>query len=85
MRALESGRSLMRVTNTGVTSFIGADGRVQAMAQQFKRQVLTHEVQAYSGATPYVRWQNYLLIGGGLIALFVLYRRQVKAVNKHPE
>ena len=78
MRALESGRSLLRVTNTGVTSFIGADGRVQAMATQFKREVLTHEVQAYSGATPYVRWQNYLLIGAGLILLLVLYRRYAR-------
>jgi len=78
MRALESGRSLMRVTNTGVTSFIGADGRVQAMAAQFKREALTHEVQAYSGATPYVRWQNYLLISAGLIALLVLYRRYAR-------
>ncbi len=78
MRALESGRSLMRVTNTGVTSFIGADGRVQAMATQFKREVLTHEVQAYNGATPYVRWKNYLLISGGLIALLVFYRRYAR-------
>lgn len=82
MRALESGRSLMRVTNTGVTSFIGADGRVQAMAQQFKREVLTHEVQAYSGATPYVRWQNYMLISAGLIGLLVLYRRSARRVER---
>lgn len=83
MRALESGRSLMRVTNTGVTSFIGADGRVQAMAQQFKREVLSHPVQAYSGATPYVRWQNYLLISGALILLLLLYKHQAGSVKQH--
>ncbi|MDP2760890.1 MAG: apolipoprotein N-acyltransferase [Sideroxyarcus sp.] len=62
MRALETGRMLLRATNTGVTSVIGADGRVQAMLPQHAEGVLTAEVQGYVGSTPYVRWGNAMML-----------------------
>ena len=58
MRALETGRMMLRATNTGVTSVIGADGRVQAMLPQHEEGVLTAQVQGYVGSTPYVWWGN---------------------------
>jgi len=58
MRALETGRMMLRATNTGVTSVIGTDGRVQAMLPQHEEGVLTAQVQGYVGSTPYVRWGN---------------------------
>ncbi len=58
MRALETGRMLLRATNTGVTSVIGRDGVILKMLPQHEEGVLTAEVQGYSGATPYVRWGN---------------------------
>ncbi|MBK7187103.1 MAG: hypothetical protein IPH85_14525 [Ignavibacteria bacterium] len=58
MRALETGRMMLRATNTGVTSVIGVDGRVQAMLPQHEEGVLTAQVQGYEGSTPYVRWGN---------------------------
>jgi len=58
MRALESGRMMLRATNTGVTSVIGVDGRVQAMLPQHEEGVLTAQVQGYAGSTPYVCWGN---------------------------
>jgi apolipoprotein N-acyltransferase len=58
MRALESGRMMLRATNTGVTSVIGSDGRILKMLPQHTEGVLTAEVQGYTGATPYVRWGN---------------------------
>lgn len=58
MRALETGRMMLRATNTGVTSIIGTNGRVQAMLPQHEEGVLTGMVQGYSGSTPYVRWGN---------------------------
>ena len=58
MRALETGRMMLRATNTGVTSVIGSDGRIRQMLPQHREGVLTAEVQGYSGATPYVRWGN---------------------------
>ena len=58
MRALETGRMMLRATNTGVTSIIGADGSIQQMLPQHQEGVLTGMVQGYSGSTPYVRWGN---------------------------
>ncbi|VAW58028.1 Apolipoprotein N-acyltransferase / Copper homeostasis protein CutE [hydrothermal vent metagenome] len=72
MRALETGRTLLRATNTGVSSVIGPKGNVLAMSAQFKREVLTLDVQGYEGGTPYVLWGNYLLISFAAVFLLVL-------------
>ena len=58
MRALESGRMMLRATNTGVTSIIGRDGVVQQMLPQHEEGVLSGQVQGYTGSTPYARWGN---------------------------
>ncbi len=63
MRALETGRMMLRATNTGVTSVIGSDGRVQAMLPQHEEGVLSAQVQGYAGSTPYVRWGNAPVLG----------------------
>jgi len=62
MRALETGRMMLRATNTGVTSIIGPDGRVQVQLPQHAEGVLTAEVQGYEGSTPYVRWGNVAVL-----------------------
>ncbi|MFH2140048.1 MAG: apolipoprotein N-acyltransferase [Pseudomonadota bacterium] len=62
MRALESGRMMLRATNTGVTSAIGTDGQVLAQLPQHEEGVLTAQVQGYSGSTPYVRWGNIAVL-----------------------
>jgi apolipoprotein N-acyltransferase len=68
MRALETGRMMLRATNTGVTSVIGVDGRVRAMLPQHEEGVLTAEVRGYVGSTPYVRWGNAgMLVLAGLM------------------
>jgi apolipoprotein N-acyltransferase len=58
MRALETGRVMLRATNTGMTAVIGPNGNVLEQAPTFQPTVLTREVQAYAGATPYVRFGN---------------------------
>jgi apolipoprotein N-acyltransferase len=63
MRALETGRMVLRATNTGVTSVIGIDGVILKMLPQHEEGVLTAEVQGYTGATPYVRWGNAAVFG----------------------
>jgi apolipoprotein N-acyltransferase len=70
MRALESGRMMLRATNTGVTSIIGNDGRVQQMLPQHEEGVLSGMAQGYSGSTPYVRWGNAAMLG--LIGLMLV-------------
>ena len=57
-RAIETGRSMLRATNTGVTAVIGPRGEVLAAAPEFEIATVTYAVQGYGGATPYVRWGN---------------------------
>lgn len=56
LRAIETGRDLVRATNTGVTALVDATGRVRARLPSFEVGVLQGEVQPRVGATPYVRW-----------------------------
>jgi len=58
LRALETGRMMLRATNTGVTSIIGADGKVLRQLPQHQEAVLLGVAQGYQGITPYVRWGN---------------------------
>lgn len=58
MRALETGRMMLRATNTGVTSVIDRDGRVLRALPQHVEGTLSAEVQGYSGSTPYAMFGN---------------------------
>ncbi|HEU0233678.1 MAG TPA: apolipoprotein N-acyltransferase [Gallionella sp.] len=71
LRALESGRMMLRATNTGVTSIIGADGKVLQQLPQHREAVLNGMAQGYQGITPYVRWGNAAVML--LIALMLAY------------
>lgn len=74
MRALETGRMMLRATNTGVTSIIGRDGRIRQMLPQHEAGVLTGQVQGYVGSTPYVRWGNALVLGLLVLMLAAAWR-----------
>lgn len=56
MRALETGRYLLRATNTGITAVIDEQGKVQAAAPQFSETSLRARFSARAGATPYVQY-----------------------------
>jgi apolipoprotein N-acyltransferase len=58
LRALETGRSLLRVTTNGVSAIIDRHGRIRERSAQFVTATLSGEVVPYRGATPYVRWGN---------------------------
>ena len=58
MRAMESGRMMLRATNTGMTAIVDVDGHVVSALPPFTRGTLLGEVQGYAGATPYVRCGN---------------------------
>ncbi|MDZ7594057.1 MAG: apolipoprotein N-acyltransferase [Thiobacillus sp.] len=58
MRALETGRMMLRSTNTGVTAIIDAKGRMLTSLPPFTAGSLSGEIQGYAGSTPYVRWGN---------------------------
>jgi len=79
MRARETGRYLLRATNTGVTAVIGPMGQVRARIPQFEAGVLNAAVTPRTGATPYVRWGNTPVLAAMLLSLglaTLLRRRQ---------
>lgn len=63
MRALETGRYMLRATNTGVTAIIDERGRVLQTIEIFTTAALHGLAQGFSGATPYVRAGNYPVLG----------------------
>jgi apolipoprotein N-acyltransferase len=83
LRALESGRMMLRATNTGVTSIIGADGKVLQQLPQHREAVLNGMAQGYQGITPYVRWGNAAVML--LIALMLAYAWLRRNHNSSPE
>ncbi len=62
MRSLEVGRESVRATNTGISAFIDAGGRVVATGAQFEAVEMSLDVQPRSGMTPYARFGNWPVI-----------------------
>lgn len=58
MRSIETGRPMVRATNTGATAAIDERGRVIGRLPPFTEGVLHSKVQPHGGATPYVRFGN---------------------------
>jgi len=86
MRALETGRYMIRSTNTGITSIIGPHGEVIDQLPQFEVAVLKAEVQPLSGSTPFVRWGDWLAVALSSLLLlgfaFIHYKRRSQMKNK---
>ena len=78
MRAIETGRTMLRATNTGMTAIVDPHGKVLAQLPQFTEGALAGEAQGYAGATPYVRWGNapIVVICFALVAAFAFHRRR---------
>ena len=69
MRSLETGRPMLRATNTGMTAVIDARGQVTAVLPPFTQGVLAASVQGYEGLTPYSRFGNLPVVVLALLAL----------------
>ncbi|MCB1775078.1 MAG: apolipoprotein N-acyltransferase [Gammaproteobacteria bacterium] len=69
MRAVETGRYLLRATNTGISAIIDQRGKLLALSPQFEPAVLGGEVLPLRGATPFVSWGNTAVL---LLALSML-------------
>jgi apolipoprotein N-acyltransferase len=63
MRALETGRYMLRANNTGITAIIDERGRVQQHLPGFTPGALTGMAQGMAGQTPYTRWGNAGILG----------------------
>ena len=78
-RALETGRPMLRSTNTGMTGVVAPDGSVQDVLPGFTRGAVVTSVQGTQGLTPYARTGDVpvLLALAGVFALGVWQRRRV--------
>lgn len=71
MRALETGRPMLRATNTGVTAIIDVSGRIVASAPEFTTAKVSGEVRGYQGSTPYVVVGNIGFLALALAMLLI--------------
>ncbi|MFW5444195.1 MAG: apolipoprotein N-acyltransferase [Methylococcaceae bacterium] len=73
MRALETGRYMLRATNTGVTAIIGPDGRIVKKVPMFKKAVLKGRIFPMGGMTPYARLGDGIVVSvTGFLLLILL-------------
>jgi len=76
-RAIENRKMMIRSTNTGVTAFITRDGKVLKKLQQFTSGDLRHDVQGYSGATPYMLFNNFIIYFLCILTLLLYFRDSI--------
>ena len=69
MRSLETGRFTVRATNTGISAFIDASGRVLQSGPQFEAAQMTADMEPRSGLTPYARYGNWPVVSLCLLVL----------------
>lgn len=74
MRALETGRYMLRGTNNGVTSIINEKGQITTRIPQFERATLTGEVFTATGSTPYMQTGSWPVLT--LAAILVVFVRE---------
>ncbi|HMV72360.1 MAG TPA: apolipoprotein N-acyltransferase [Pseudomonadales bacterium] len=79
VRALETGRPLIRATNDGVSALIDARGRITVHGAQFTREVVRGSVQPTRGLTPFARYGSLpLVLLLGLLCITLLRGRRVR-------
>ncbi|MFN0162952.1 MAG: apolipoprotein N-acyltransferase [Burkholderiales bacterium] len=69
MRSLETGRPMLRATNTGYTAVVDHRGRVTHQLPLFMPGALVADVQPTRGTTPYVRHGNWPVVSLAALAL----------------
>jgi len=77
MRALETGRYLLRSTNTGISALIDQRGQLMGRSPKFQQHVLSGDIQAMQGMTPYARYGNWLVVAfsvAGLLLTLIICR-----------
>ena len=74
LRALETGRYMLRVTTNGVSAIINERGRIVQRSPQFATHVLSGEAVPRSGATPYILFGNWPVVSLLGVILLVAIR-----------
>jgi apolipoprotein N-acyltransferase len=74
MRALETGRYIIRDTNNGITAIINPQGEISARVPSFEQHILKSVVYAYQGLTPVTRYGTLPPIILSALILLLLWR-----------
>lgn len=64
MRALETGRYLLRATNTGLTAIVAPDGKISKQLPLFTTATLTGSILPMTGLTPYAKLGDRWIFAG---------------------
>ena len=88
MRALETGRPLIRATNNGISALIDAHGGITVRGGQFTQEVIRGAVQPTTGLTPFARWGSWSALLLAVLPLLAaqLWRRTAQRITPpaHP-
>ncbi len=86
MRALETGRYMVRSTNTGMTAIVDPQGHILKQLPQFEQVNLTGDIRAMRGATPFMLAGISIVFALALpmLALAVILRRRGSTQAKAP-
>ncbi len=77
MRALETGRYMVRSTNNGLSGIIDHKGQTLVTGGRFTREAIVGKVHSSTGTTPFVIWRSWPIIIGcfGLLLGIAIYQK----------
>lgn len=79
MRALETGRYLIRATNNGVSAIVTPSGKIQTASEQFEQNTTRGSIEPMGGETPFMRFGSLPVVA--LCVLVLLILRRLQAAN----
>jgi apolipoprotein N-acyltransferase len=72
MRAIETGRYLLRATNTGISAIIDEKGNIISSSRQFMPDAISESVRLFNGMTPYARLGNIPVVLFVILLCFII-------------
>jgi apolipoprotein N-acyltransferase len=85
IRALESGRPVLRSTNTGITAHIDHKGNVVESLPESETATLSGKVQPMQGLTPYIRWGDWPVLMLSVTMLPLCFRACINRRQPLPD
>lgn len=76
MRSLETGRSMIRATNDGMTALIDDKGQVVKSIKRFQKGVLRGDVPIMEGSTPFMRFGSWPVLLLSVLMMALVLRRK---------
>lgn len=81
-RARETGRYMLRATNTGISAIIDPQGAIMTQSGQFLDEVVSAEVRPMQGRTPYIIWGNWGIISIMFGLILLVSRKSITISQK---